>query len=37
MPKSEYEIIAWTKKPSWEEFRSDIDRIVLEMISGKHN
>jgi predicted nucleotidyltransferase component of viral defense system len=37
MPQSEYETIAWTRKPSWEEFRSDIDRIVLEMISGERN
>jgi predicted nucleotidyltransferase component of viral defense system len=35
MPQSEYETIAWTKKPSWEKFRNDIDRIVLEMISGE--
>ncbi|MDR2923922.1 MAG: nucleotidyl transferase AbiEii/AbiGii toxin family protein [Treponema sp.] len=37
MPQSEYETIAWTKKPSWEEFRNDIDRIVHEMISGENN
>jgi predicted nucleotidyltransferase component of viral defense system len=36
MPESELETITWTKKPSWQEFRSDIDRIVLEMISGEH-
>jgi predicted nucleotidyltransferase component of viral defense system len=35
MPQSEFETVAWTKKPSWEEFRSNIDRIVLEMISGE--
>jgi predicted nucleotidyltransferase component of viral defense system len=34
MPQSEFETIAWTKKPSWQEFRSDIDRIVHDMISG---
>ena len=34
MPQSEFESVAWTKKPSWEAFRSDIDRIVFEMISG---
>ena len=33
-PQSEFELVAWTKKPSWEEFRSDIDRIMYEMISG---
>jgi preprotein translocase subunit Sss1 len=30
---NKYEIIAWIKKPSWEEFRRDIDRNVYEMIS----
>jgi len=33
MPRSEFETIAWTKKPTWEEFRADIDRIVHDMIS----
>jgi hypothetical protein len=33
MPQSEYEIITWTRKPSWEEFRNDIDRIVYEMMN----
>jgi len=37
MPESEFHTVAWTKKPSWEEFRSDIDRIVYEMINGGHN
>jgi len=35
MPQSEFETIAWTKKPSWQEFRGDIDRIIHEMISGE--
>ena len=35
IPKSEFEKIAWTKKPDWEVFRNDIDRIVYEMISGE--
>ena len=35
MPQSEFETIAWTKKPSWQEFRGDIDRIVHAMISGE--
>jgi len=34
MPESELDTIAWTNKPDWQEFRSDIDRIVLEMMSG---
>jgi len=34
IPKSEFETIAWVKKPSWEEFRNDINRIVFDMISG---
>jgi len=33
IPQSEFETIAWTKKPSWEEFRADIDKIVLDMMS----
>jgi len=37
MPKSEFETIAWVKKPSWEEFKSDIDKIVYEMLSGESN
>jgi len=35
MPQSEFETITWTKKPSWQEFRDDIDRIVHDMISGE--
>jgi len=35
MPQSEFETITWTKKPSWQEFRGDIDRIVHDMISGE--
>ena len=34
MPQSEFETIAWTRKPSWEEFRSDIERIIFEMLHG---
>jgi predicted nucleotidyltransferase component of viral defense system len=34
IPQSEFEAIAWTKKPDWQEFRNDIDQIVYEMISG---
>jgi hypothetical protein len=33
MPQSEFDTITWTKKPSWEEFRNDIDRIVYEMMN----
>jgi len=35
MPKSEFETVAWTKKPDWEVFRSDIEKIVYEMLSGE--
>jgi predicted nucleotidyltransferase component of viral defense system len=35
MPQSEFETITWTKKPDWQEFRNDIDRIVYEMMSGE--
>ena len=33
MPRSEFETIAWTRKPAWEEFRADIEQIVFSMIS----
>ena len=36
IPQGEFETIAWIKKPDWEEFRSDIERIAYEMISGKN-
>jgi len=35
MPKSEFDTINWVKKPAWEEFQEDINRIVYEMISGE--
>ena len=35
MPRSEFETVAWTKKPEWEVFHSDLERIVYEMISGE--
>jgi len=35
MPQSEFETVAWTKKPSWQEFCNDIDRIIFQMISGE--
>ena len=34
IPESEFETIAWVKKPSWEEFCRDIDQIVNEIMSG---
>jgi len=33
IPKSEFETIAWTKKPDWEVFQDDINRIVYDMVS----
>ena len=33
MPQSEFETIAWVKKPEWDEFREDINRIVFDMMS----
>jgi hypothetical protein len=33
IPQSEFETIAWTKKTAWEEFRTDIERIVYDMMS----
>jgi len=35
MPQSEFDTVAWTKKPSWQEFCNDITRIVHDMISGE--
>ena len=35
MPQSEFETIVWVKKPSWEEFKNDIDRFIYEMMSGE--
>jgi len=34
MPQSEFETIAWVKKPRWDEFRDDINRIVFDMMKG---
>jgi hypothetical protein len=34
MPQSEFETIAWVKKPGWDEFREDINRIVFDMMNG---
>jgi predicted nucleotidyltransferase component of viral defense system len=34
IPQSEFESVAWTKKPDWQEFRNDINCIVYEMMSG---
>jgi len=34
MPKSEFETIAWVKKPEWNVFCGDIERIVFEMMNG---
>jgi len=33
MPQSEFETIAWTKKPEWEVFCEDINRIVFDMLN----
>jgi len=35
IPQSEFETIAWTKKPDWDEFRNDIDRIIYEILCGE--
>jgi len=34
IPFSEFETIAWVKKPDWNEFRDDIDKIVFNMLNG---
>jgi predicted nucleotidyltransferase component of viral defense system len=33
MPQSEFETIAWVKRPEWAEFRGDIERIVFDMVN----
>jgi len=33
MPQSEFESLAWVKKPEWDEFCADINRIMFDMIS----
>jgi len=35
MPKSEFDTIVWVKKPDWDEFQQDIERIVNNMLSGQ--
>jgi predicted nucleotidyltransferase component of viral defense system len=35
IPQSELETITWEKKPEWAEFRTDIERIVYEMLGGE--
>jgi predicted nucleotidyltransferase component of viral defense system len=37
MPKSEFETVAWIKKPDWEIFQADIHRIVYEMLNGENH
>jgi len=34
IPQSEFETITWVKKPAWDEFRSDIERIVFDIMNG---
>ena len=34
MPSSEFETINWIRKPTWEDFKKDIDRIAFEMLNG---
>ena len=34
IPLSEFESIAWVKKPDWDEFREDIRRVVYDMLAS---
>ena len=34
MPEKEFDMIAWVDKPSWNEFRVDIEKIAFEMVCG---
>jgi predicted nucleotidyltransferase component of viral defense system len=35
MPRQEFEDLNWIKKPDWQEFRADIDKIVNDLASGQ--
>jgi predicted nucleotidyltransferase component of viral defense system len=35
MPHQEFEDLNWIKKPNWQEFRKDIDKIVNDLASGQ--
>jgi hypothetical protein len=34
IPESEFETVNWIKKPDWQVFRNDIEKIVFDMMSG---
>jgi hypothetical protein len=34
MPEKEFDGVIWTRKPEWAVFCADIERIVLDMMSG---
>ena len=34
IPKSEFEMISWIKKPDWLDFKEDIDKIAFDMLGG---
>ncbi|MDR1901907.1 MAG: nucleotidyl transferase AbiEii/AbiGii toxin family protein [Treponema sp.] len=34
MPKGEFDAVMWARKPEWEVFRGDIEKIVFDMMSG---
>ena len=36
IPEHEFDKVEWIKKPSWEEFYADIERIVKEIINGEN-
>jgi len=35
MPKSEFDKLVWVKKPDWNEFQRDIEKIVIDMMEGQ--
>ncbi|MCL2844684.1 MAG: nucleotidyl transferase AbiEii/AbiGii toxin family protein [Chitinivibrionia bacterium] len=37
MPQAEFEKIRWINKPTWEQFRNDIDTICYDMVCGGDN
>ncbi len=37
IPKDRFDAVKWIEQPSWDEFMSDIERIVYDLLRGKDN
>ena len=33
IPQNEFDIITWTKKPEWDQFKNDLEKIAFDMVS----